>query len=201
MGLKFKVLNWEDIISMSFKLGEMVRNSGFTPDILIGIARGGLIPLRILSDYFNNSDILVFNVKLYKDIGKVGEHVKFVQKIEESLEDKRVLVIDDVADKGITLKAVTDYIKNKLRPKDLKVATLHYKPWSVFKPDYYIELVKEWIVYPWEYVETIDSLKRLIEKNHEDREEIQSVIEKIKKNLEKYDNFLFALDSRKDFPK
>jgi len=188
MSLRFKVLSWKDIISMSFKLGEIVKKSGFSPDVLVGIARGGLIPLRILSDYFNNSDILIFNVKLYKDIGEAGEQVRFVQKIEGGLEDKKVLVIDDVADKGITLKTVTEYIKNKLKPKDLRVATLHYKPWSVFKPDYYIELVEEWIVYPWEYVETIDSLKKLMEKNHEDREKIESVIEIIKKNLEEYNN-------------
>lgn len=194
MGLEFKVLSWDDIIAMSLRLGEKIKSSGFEPDVLIGIARGGLVPLRILSDYFNNGEILIFNVKLYKDIGTSGEEVRFVQKVEHKLNGKKILVVDDVADKGITLKTVVDYITNILSPDEVKVATLHYKPWSVFKPDYYIEEVKEWIVYPWEYVETLASLEKMVGDPREDRVKITNVINEIKNLLKKYNGFSINSD-------
>jgi len=196
MSLKFTVLSWEDIISMSMKLASLVKESGFKPDYLIGVARGGLVPLRILSDLFNNNKIFIINVKLYKDIEERSEEVVFVQEIDKDISNHKVLIVDDVADTGITLKAVVDYIKNKLKPSELKVATIHYKPWSAIKPDYYLEEVTEWIVYPWEYIESINSISKKLENGElsgEDAENAKKALEEIKKQLDKYDsvnNFL-----------
>ena len=190
MGLTFKVITWDDTISMSMRLGKKILESGFNPDYLIGIARGGLVPLRILSDLFKNTNVLIVTVKLYKDIGERGEKVTFVQKVDINLEGKKILLVDDVADTGLTIKAVAEYIKENKKAGELKIATLHYKPWSVIKPDYYIEEVTEWIVYPWEYIESLRSISEKISDNSlnsEEKQKAKEAIELIRRELTKYD--------------
>lgn len=189
MGLTFKVITWDDTISMSMHLGKRILESGFNPDYLVGIARGGLVPLRILSDLFKNTNVLIVNVKLYKDIGERGEKVTFVQKVDIDLEGKKVLLVDDVADTGLTIKAVAEYIKENKKVSELKIATLHYKPWSAIKPDYYMEEVTEWIVYPWEYIESLKSISEKINDNSLNSEEKQKAKEALKfieRELTKY---------------
>ena len=188
MVLEFQVLSWDDIITMTLKLGELIKKSNYVPDILIGIARGGLIPLRILSDFFNNPNIAIVNVKLYKDIGEIGEKVEFIQKVEIDIENLKVLLVDDVADTGLTLKAVRDYLLREKNAGMLKIATLHYKPWSIIEPDYYVEKVEKWIVYPWEYVESLKSISEKIEKGFlkgVERDNAERAILEIKENLKK----------------
>ena len=194
MALTFKVLTWDEIISMSIKLGNIVKKSGYNPNYLIGVARGGLVPLRIISDFFNNNNVFIVNVKLYEDIARKAENVRFLQGIDEDISGHNVLVIDDVADTGVTLKAVVDYIRDNLKPKELKVATLHYKPWSVIKPDYYLSEVKDWIVYPWEYVETIRSLTKKLESGEfsgEEKENAERALKEIQEQLNKYDGVIY----------
>lgn len=194
MTLTFKVLTWDEIISMSIKLGNIVKKSGYNPNYLIGVARGGLVPLRIISDFFNNNNVFIVNVKLYEDIARKAENVRFLQGIDEDISGHNVLVIDDVADTGVTLKAVVDYIRDNLKPKELKVATLHYKPWSVIKPDYYLSEVKDWIVYPWEYVETIRSLTKKLESGEfsgEEKENAERALKEIQEQLNKYDGVIY----------
>jgi hypoxanthine phosphoribosyltransferase len=49
---------------------------------------------------------------------------------------------------------------NSFNPLLVKTATLHYKPWSIYRPDYFAEEVEDWIVYPWEYKETIINISK-----------------------------------------
>ncbi len=189
MTLSFKVTTWPDIISMSLQLGKMVVADRFKPDYLVGVARGGLVPLRILSDFFNMNNILIINVKLYKTIGERKRTVEFVQKINFDINASNVLLVDDVADTGITLKAIVEYLLNEKKPKELKVATLHYKPWSVIKPDYYVEETKDWIVYPWEYYESIEAIRKKLSENtlsEEEKMKAKEALNAIQNELRKY---------------
>ncbi|MGQ4891119.1 MAG: phosphoribosyltransferase [Candidatus Njordarchaeia archaeon] len=189
MGLTFKVITWDETISMSMRLGKKILESGYNPDYLVGIARGGLVPLRILSDLFKNTNVLIVNVKLYRDIGERSEEVTFVQKVDIDLEGQKVLLVDDVADTGLTIKAVVDYIKENKKVKEVKIATLHYKPWSVIKPDYYMEEVTDWIVYPWEYIESLKPISEKVQDDSlsgEERRNAEEAIKIIKEQLMKY---------------
>jgi hypoxanthine phosphoribosyltransferase len=60
-----------------------------------------------------------------------------------------VLIVDDIADTGRSLAVAKDYVLRK-GAKEVKVATIHYKPDSIFKPDYCIASTTAWVVYPWE---------------------------------------------------
>jgi hypoxanthine phosphoribosyltransferase len=67
------------------------------------------------------------------------------------------LAVDDVSDTGSSLvKAVQHLID--MGAGSVMVATIHVKPWTIFIPDFYIEVTDAWIIYPWESYETIKSL-------------------------------------------
>ncbi|MEM1959297.1 MAG: phosphoribosyltransferase family protein, partial [Candidatus Nitrosocaldus sp.] len=63
-----------------------------------------------------------------------------------------MLMVDDIADTGLTIKTINEILDGKGKSKDLIIATLYMKPRSIFKPDYYADICNddEWIVFPWE---------------------------------------------------
>jgi hypoxanthine phosphoribosyltransferase len=152
---------------MAYELGKKVKESGFIPDCLVGISRGGLSIVRTLSDFFGIKNIYVIRVMYYDDIKTTKKEPKLIQDVDETfLKNKKVLVVDDVSDTGGSLIFTANLMKQK-GIKEFKIATLHYKPWSKFKPDFYIDETDKWIIYPWEVGETI----RLIMKRDMTREE------------------------------
>jgi hypoxanthine phosphoribosyltransferase len=67
---------------------------------------------------------------------------------------KRVLIVDEVADTGKSLKMVREHIVQE-GAEEVKTATVYYKPWSVVRPDYFAKETSDWIVFPWEIKETL----------------------------------------------
>jgi len=144
------------IWNMIYQLGKTVKD--FNPDCLVGISRGGLCVVRVLSDFLNNPNVFIIRTKYYKGIESTERKLEILQDVDEGLiRNKRVLIIDDIADTGISMFKVLELIKKK-GPDEVKTATLHYKPSSKIKPDYFIEETGKWIIYPWEVYETIKSI-------------------------------------------
>lgn len=132
---------------------------GYKPDVLIGISRGGLVPVRLLSDILDNRHVAIMKIEFYKGIGKTNESPKITQPLTVPLKGKRVLIVDDVADTGRSLLVAADCVR-KQGAKETKIATLHFKPTSAFRPDFFLESTDAWIVYPWEVHEAERELKR-----------------------------------------
>jgi len=65
---------------------------------------------------------------------------------------KNVLLVDDLVDQGDTIATVSKYLRSH-GPVVLKTAVLFKKPWSTTEPDYFLEIVEKWIVFPWEHGE------------------------------------------------
>ncbi|MBI4399942.1 phosphoribosyltransferase, partial [Candidatus Micrarchaeota archaeon] len=126
---------------------------------IVGIGRGGLVPACYLADYLGPLKTLAtLRIEYYTGIAKVGKKPKITQPVTVDLKGKNVLIVDDVADTGVTLKNAKEYIYKKGASK-VKIAVLHYKPWSVLKPDYYVEETKKWVIYPWMRKESLEELK------------------------------------------
>jgi hypoxanthine phosphoribosyltransferase len=83
---------------------------------------------------------------------------------------KKVLVVDEVADTGKSLKLVKEHIIER-GAKEVKIATVYYKPWSIVKPDYYEKKSSRWIVFPWETKETVQKIVKKCEKTGKSVEE------------------------------
>ncbi|NJE07008.1 phosphoribosyltransferase [Thermococcus sp. M39] len=140
-------LTWWQVDRAIFSLADKLRE--YKPDVIVGIARGGLIPAVRLSHILGDIDLKVIDVKFYTDINEHTEMPKIVIPIYGDLKDRKVVIVDDVSDTGKTLKVVIEEVK-RLGAKEIKVACLAMKPWTSVVPDFYVFRTDKWIVFPWE---------------------------------------------------
>lgn len=140
-------VGWTESVGMIDMLAGIIQSSGYKPDVLIGITRGGLFSLARLSYKLDVKIIDTIALEFYDKNNKTKDRVE--QLMPFHLEDlgnyRRVLVVDDVADTGRTL----EYVLSKLDGKEVRTATLFYKLRSKIRPDYYVEETEEWINFPW----------------------------------------------------
>lgn len=151
-------LTWMDVQRLSEKLADQIAESGFRPDIIVAVSRGGFDPARILSDELNIRSLASLQVIYYAGINERNDKPQVKYPLNADISGLNVLVVDDVADSGNSLKVVKEYI-DSLGPREVRMATLHHKPWSTFEPDFYAESVDKWIIYPWEPRESIEDIR------------------------------------------
>ena len=137
-----------------FKLYEKIEKDGFKPDLLVGLSRGGLVPLGYLSNeaMLDIHNTLSISIASYKDKKQGQLTLRMPFHGEDVQQFKTILVIDDLADSGKTLEFVLSLLQENNPDAVIKTATLFYKKKSVIVPDYYIEETDQWIVFPWEKV-------------------------------------------------
>ncbi len=159
--MKFKCLqySWEDISRLCEKLAKKIKESGFKPDVIVAIARGGWVPARILCDYLDVRDLYSVKTEHWGVVATPDGEAKLTQPLNVNLENKRVLIVDDVADTGDTINVVVKHI-NEFSPAEVKIAVVDYKQTSKFEPDFYAAKMEEWrwIVYPWSLREDVRDL-------------------------------------------
>ena len=144
---EFRYISWTEYGNLADALAEKIRSTGQVFDLVIGIARGGIPVAMVVSDHLDVK-IDFINVKSYTD---VGERVKpkILTTIIEHITGKRVLVVDDLVDGGETMETVTRYLDAE-KPYTMKTAVLFTKPWSAFVPDFSLQTVDTWVVFPYE---------------------------------------------------
>lgn len=163
--MEYLPIEWEQMYEMCIALAEKIRNNSFNPELIIGVARGGWIPARVLSDLLYNPNVTSIRVEFYEDVGITGRKPRITQPLSVPVKGRRVLIVDDVADTGHSLLTVYEHV-SKAGAEIVKTATLHYKPHSIFKPDFYIDETTAWIIYPHERYEFILSyIKNKMSKN------------------------------------
>lgn len=155
---RYLYLTWMDVQRLSEKLADMIVESGFRPDVIVAVSRGGFDPARILSDELNIRSLASLQVIYYAGVNERNDKPQVKYPLNADIAGLNVLVVDDVADSGNSLKVVKEYV-DSLGPREVRISTLHHKPWSSFEPDYYAESVDKWIIYPWEPRESIEDIK------------------------------------------
>ena len=107
-----EVLTWEGFGDASRELTQQIVDSGWIPDLIVAIARGGLIPAGAIAYAMDVKAIGTMNVEFYSGIGETLEEPQLLPPLMDvsAMDGKRVLVVDDVADSGKTLKMVMDLI-------------------------------------------------------------------------------------------
>ncbi|MFW9800629.1 MAG: phosphoribosyltransferase [Candidatus Thorarchaeota archaeon] len=161
--MDYLILTWDDVYNLTLQLSERIVKSGFKPSVIIGIARGGWIPARILSDVLYADTLQNIRIEYYSDVAKKGREPKITQPITGSMEGKSVLLVDEVADTGDSLFYAIEHV-NSLGAREVRTAVLHFKPWSRVAPDYYMVKTESWTVYPWEMRESIIALVKIFKK-------------------------------------
>lgn len=189
--LSFVAPSWDYIENLSFQLYMKIKRSGFRPDVMAGVSRGGLVPARILSDLFLADELKVtlaiMQIGFYSGIDKTNKEPIIYQDLPGHVYGKKILLVDDVADSGVSLDFALQYLRMK-KPAEIMVGTLYYKPWSSFKPDFFIEETSSWIVFPHERMEFIAEQFR--EKKMSNDEARKFFISEVGISEKSVDNFL-----------
>jgi hypoxanthine phosphoribosyltransferase len=157
---KFLLLDWDDIVSGVEELANKVLSTGFRPDVIVGILRGGLFVANLLSDVMDVEDVVPLGIRSYVGVKARGSPVVYHRPSLEELNGKRVLLVDDVSDEGKTLMTAHSLIRESSYPSELRTSVLHIKPWTKFVPDYYVLSTSYWILYPWSRYESARLLWR-----------------------------------------
>src|SRR3989449_4021943 len=148
--VEFRYIDWTDYGKLVAELTDRIRSRGQTFDLIIGIARGGIPVAMVIADQLE-VQIDFINVKSYTGVA-AREKPRIVSTLTEDVKGKRVLMVDDLIDEGDTMSTVLAYLKPR-KPKSLSTAVLFKKPWSKHEPDYFLEVLDKWVVFPWEHAE------------------------------------------------
>jgi len=159
---KFKcgITNWNYIYDLCRDLAYNVVESGYVPDAIVALARGGWFAGRIMCDFLCISDLISLKVEHYVGTACVGDECRIKYPIlDEMIRSKRVLIVDDIADTGKSLQYSIKYV-SEFEPIEVKTGALQLLFTSEFTPDYYAEYLEDWIwiVYPWNFIEDMTDL-------------------------------------------
>jgi hypothetical protein len=139
-------ISWEATIEYCEQLARKTR--GFEPQIIVGLSRGGLVLTRIMSDILSVERVGIIGMSFYRGTKRL-ERPEIFQELSMDVRGMRILLVDDVADSGRSLLAAKEYLEKK-GAGEIRIATIHYKPGSAFRPDYYMMTTTAWVAYPWE---------------------------------------------------
>ncbi len=157
--VQYEIPSWNRIYDMLLKQAQKIRADNYKPDIIVCIARGGLVPSRILVDLLNSKELEVITIEYYIDFGQTKKEPILKQCLHTKLHNKKVLLIDDVSDSGKTLQLARKHLEEQ-GAKEIKIATIYRKPGTRTKPDFWEKETDRWIVFPWEAKETIGKIKK-----------------------------------------
>ncbi|MBW0094093.1 phosphoribosyltransferase [Pseudonocardia sp. KRD-184] len=144
-----ETLTWELFGSASRELAEQVAADGYRPDIILSIARGGLFVAGALGYALDVKNLHVANVEFYTGVDErlpVPIMLPPVPNVVD-LSGAHVLVADDVADTGATLKLVRDFCTGHVA--DVRCAVVYEKPHSTVQCEYVWRRTDRWINFPW----------------------------------------------------
>jgi len=152
--LKFEIPTWDEIYDLLLNLADKIKESGFKPDVIVGVSRGGWPPARILSDLLENPQLANVTAEFYVGVAETRGEPTITQPVSAPVKGKKVLVVDDVADTGKSLRLVRSHLEEK-GATEVRIMTIYYKPWSILVPDYYQRETSSWIIFPWERKESV----------------------------------------------
>jgi len=119
----------------------------FEPEAILSIARGGFTLSHAMAEGLDIRDVQSVRTELYDDDCK-REALTLFGSCHFGV--KRVLVVDDIADSGETLRFIMEYLSKNSPDVVFKSATLFYKKSSCCEPDYWINEANAWIEFFWE---------------------------------------------------
>lgn len=144
-----EVMTWADLGVATRDLAEVVAADGYDPDMILSIARGGLLLGAALGYALSVKNVYTMNVEYYTGVDERLEVPRILPPAPDfvDLHDARILIADDVADTGHTLVSVQEFCAGKVG--EVRVAVLYQKPHTVVPCDYVWRHTDRWIDFPW----------------------------------------------------
>ena len=173
-----KYYSWQDVEGQCLDLARQINKSGFVPDYIVGLTRGGLVPAVLLSQYLG---VRMETLKVsLRDDGQCESNLWMAEDafgyvptesrgeagtVVDPFFRKNILIVDDINDSGATIKWIQDDWRSSCMPsnsvwdhvwgKNVRIAVLTNNSASVASVDYFADEVNKlekdvWLVYPWE---------------------------------------------------
>ncbi len=153
----------ESLFEDSCKLAACVLKSGFRPNWLVALWRGGtpvgITIQELLAHYSVETDHIAIRTSFYRGIDERRGNIRIHEigyLIDNVNEEDSLLIVDDIFDTGLTIEALIAEIRKKARkntPHQIRVAATWFKPKKNRTdriPDYYVNATDKWIVFPHE---------------------------------------------------
>jgi len=150
-----EIMSWDDLGKGSRELAEAVVADGYVPDMVLGIARGGLLVCGALGYALGVKNTFTMNVEFYTGVDERLEIPMILPPVPDLVDfaDFKVLIADDVADTGATLELVTEFCSGKVA--EVRCAVLYEKPRSTVRCEYVWRRTSDWIIFPWSAEEPV----------------------------------------------
>lgn len=146
-----ETLTWDGFGEASREMARDVLSAGFVPEVVVAIARGGLLPAGAIAYGLGVKNCGAINVEFYTGIGTVLDAPELLPPELDMtyLSGRRVLLVDDVADSGRTLDLAVRLLTE--RGADVRSAVIYTKPTTIIQPDFSWKDTDRWIDFPWSW--------------------------------------------------
>ena len=159
----YHFISAQDLLLDSFRLAKAVLDSGYKPNYMVALWRGGssvgIAVQEFLAYKGVETDHIAVRTSKYTGIDQAKEQVRvhgLDYLVERVNAGDRLLFVDDVYDTGLSMKAAIDTLRERTKermPQQIKIATVYYKPTrnkSGRVPDFYIHETDKWLFFPHE---------------------------------------------------
>ncbi len=183
------VLDFDDIYNYAYQTSLKIKESGWIPDAIVGIARGGWVHARIQCDLLGVKELYSVKVSHWGVTATKDGKASLTCPLTADIRGRRVLVVDDITDTGDSLTMAADHVKS-CGPSEVRSATLMHIAGSKFVPDYYgVEITWAWEIFPWNYFEDFTNLISQIFKGEKTT---RLTISEVKRHLREYNNIVIS---------
>jgi len=158
-----ELISWNEVHRLCRRLSKIIHHSGYIPDVVIAIGRGGYIPARLVCDYLDIMALTSIKIDHYLSGSEKQREAIIRYPLCIDISNLNVLLIDDVNDSGATLQLAVDHIRS-FQPKAIRTSVMHNKQVTHYPVDYFARRIIKWrwIIYPWALHEDINAfIKRL----------------------------------------
>jgi hypoxanthine phosphoribosyltransferase len=144
-----EVMSWDDLGGGARDLAQVVFDDGYRPDMVLAIARGGLLVAGALAYALGVKNTYTMNVEFYTGVDERLPVPMILPPVPDLVDvgEASVLIADDVADTGATLALVKEFCSGKVA--EVRCAVLYEKPRSTVRCEYVWRRTDRWIVFPW----------------------------------------------------
>jgi hypoxanthine phosphoribosyltransferase len=184
-GFRCALISWPKVEAWVDAIIKRMRAEGFSPEIVIGMSRGGIVPSRLICDHLVVKNLFTVKTEHWGLTATPDGKARLAQALHADISGRRVLVVDDITDTGQSLLLAKEHVA-ALHPGALKTATLLHITHSLITPDYYAHKVEKdewtWFIFPWNVRE---DMRNILVKALEE----PATLVELKANLK--DNYLF----------
>jgi hypoxanthine phosphoribosyltransferase len=144
-----ETMTWDHLGEGARELAQTIHEDGYRPDIVLAIARGGLLVGGAVAYTLGVKNTFAMNVEFYTGVDERLEMPMILPPVPAlvDFEETQVLVVDDVADTGATLDLVKEFCAGKVG--EVRCAVLYEKPHSTVRCEYVWRRTDRWIDFPW----------------------------------------------------